>query len=226
MIDPLATLDNYLKDTKVYGIFLAEKERLALTPGGERHHHNFKGGLIQHMLEMLKFGLPIAEGLKNNDGENVISREEFIVSVFLHDLAKMEFYTPDDNGITYSYIKHPFAVQEMLVQNYCAKYGVVLTENEMNALWMAEGGWSVLNGKLENSPLATLLHMSDLFSAMLLKPQLKAVTSCPTCGKGELVKRTNNGSRNVFWACNRYPECKYTQGEMPAMMLSENYLEE
>lgn len=225
MTDPLATLDSYLKDTKVYNMFQAKKEELFLTPAGERHHHNFKGGLVRHMLEMLEFGLPIADKLKNSEGENVISREEFIVSVFLHDLAKIEFYVPDDNGITFSYVKHPFAVQEMIVQNYCALYGIVLSENELNALWMAEGGWSVLNGKLENSPLATLLHMSDLYSAMLLKPQLKSITNCPTCGRGELVKRTNNGNGNVFWACNRYPECKYTQGEMPAMMLSENTIE-
>lgn len=217
-------LNQYLFGTKIYSIYTGELDRLEKACAGEKHHHNFSGGLIRHIVEMIEFALPIQESLKTQSGEDLIDKKELIVSIFLHDLAKIDFYAQDENSITYSYVKHSLVVQEMVVQNYCSKYGIELTENELNALWMAEGGWAHLAETLENSPLATLVHMADLYSAILIKPQLRSDTICPQCGKGELVKRTNGGTGNIFWACNKYPECKYTQAGLPKMELVENLI--
>ncbi len=37
---------------------------------------------------------------------------------------------------------------------------------------------------------------------------------CPKCGKGEIVARRTR-SRRTFYACNRYPECKFAVWSMP-----------
>lgn len=189
---------------------------LALAPAGQTIHHNFDGGLVRHIVEMIQFGLPITKKLLDASGNQVINTEEFINVCILHDLAKLEFYRKE--GELWSYVKHPFVLQEMVVQNLCAKHGIVLTENEINALWLAEGGYSPVYKELEKTELAHLLHMADLFSSQLLRPRMVSDAVCPKCG-GALVRR--NGATGAFWGCSKYPECKHTTNIMPAMRLEE-----
>lgn len=207
--------------TRILPLFVEHREALAQAPAGQTFHHNFTGGLARHIHEMILFGLPVARALKTVDGEQVINTEEFINVCILHDLAKLQFYKQEESGV-YTYVKHAHVLQEMVVQNMCAGAGMKLTDNEINALWLAEGGFSPLFGKVEATELAHLVHMSDLFSSQLLKPRLVADAVCPRCG-GTMVRR--NGSGGAFWGCSGYPECKHTTNIAPSMKLEERKYE-
>lgn len=41
-----------------------------------------------------------------------------------------------------------------------------------------------------------------------------ALADCPTCKKGQLVERTNKYGK-VFYACDRYPKCKFALNHKP-----------
>lgn len=219
-------LEGYLAETKVFPMFQHYKRELEECPAGTFHHHNFRGGLVRHMLEMIRFGSPIVNSLVR-EGQKLIDYHEFLVAVFLHDLAKLEFYQASGD-LTYSYVKHDHVLQEMMVQNMCAKFGIVLSENEMNALWLAEGAYSPVHGEVQATPLATLLHMCDLYSALLIKPQLLPNAGCPKCltegrENGNLVQRS--GTKGTFWGCSNYPDCRHTQNEDPELQLVDTFIE-
>lgn len=208
-------------------LFDMVREKLEVAAAGQVHHHNFDGGLVRHILEMIRFGIGYAQKIRTfpvagNDGATLlINPAEFINVCLLHDLAKLEFYVRGDG---WEYVKHDYVLQEMVVQNMCAKAGVVLTENEMNALWMAEGGYSPLFGKVKQTPLSILLHMADLFSSQLLKPRMEVVeTACPRCGEGKVVER--RGPTGLFYGCSKFPDCKYTSNAGPGRVMVENTYE-
>jgi len=231
-------LSKYMSESKLFPLWEKYKDDVCVAPAAVTFHHNFEGGLVRHIVEMIKFGLPIALGIKEGvdsaDGvtegkisfddflqgqATLIDPNEFINVCFLHDLAKLEFYKKDGDGSIYTYVKHEFVVQEMVVQNMCASLGISLTESEINALWLAEGGYSPLFKELKATPLATLVHMADLFSSQLLQPKKVINAACPSCATGTLVRRT--GTAGPFWGCSAYPNCKYTTQEMPEMVLLE-----
>jgi len=162
-------------------------------PAAVRHHHNFKGGLIRHMAEMLEFGLPHCEPSK-------IDRLAFIRAVLLHDFAKIKTYTIDKAGsIKYEALAYPV---EFWTLNTLAEQGLSLSDEEINALVMAEGGWSEYE-KVESGRLASLLHICDLWSAKIIKPQM--MVSCPECGAEMAIRK---GPRGEFYGCTRYPNCR------------------
>ena len=35
--------------------------------------------------------------------------------------------------------------------------------------------------------------------------------TCPACGDGELVTRTNRETEEPFLGCSNYPDCRFTQ---------------
>lgn len=58
-------------------------------PSSDRNHHNWKGGLAQHSLEVLKnalFSYP------------KLPKESIIIASLLHDICKIDQFKIDDNG--------------------------------------------------------------------------------------------------------------------------------
>lgn len=47
-----------------------------------------------------------------------------------------------------------------------------------------------------------------------IKQQSDTKLSCPSCGKGHLVKRTSKSGKN-FFACDHYPHCRYVLNHQP-----------
>lgn len=207
-------------DCETLPVLKRYKEELLAATAAQSIHHNFEGGLVRHIWEMIEFGLPIARGLTDAKGDLVIGPGEFINVCILHDLAKLVFYKQEETGV-FTYVKHEHVLQEMVVQNMCAGLGIALTSNEMNALWLAEGGYSPLHKDLQATELAHLVHMADIFSSQLLRPRLISDSACPKCW-GTLVRR--NGTNGAFWGCSKYPECKHTTNIPPVMVLEERLL--
>lgn len=165
---------------------------LKYKPAAVNHHHNFAGGLLRHISEMLRFGMPLAEMAG-------IEKESFIKAVLLHDFAKLKNYEISEAGVI-TYEKTPYPV-EFWTMNQLAKAGIDLKDDEINALVMAEGGWSEYEG-IQAGRLAALLHIADLWSAAIIKPQ--QTMDCPKCGR-PMVKRS--GPRGDFYGCSAYPNC-------------------
>jgi len=44
--------------------------------------------------------------------------------------------------------------------------------------------------------------------------------ACPKCGQGELVERYS-ARRGAFWACNRYPDCRFALPGKPLQTCPE-----
>ncbi len=223
----LEVVETYLESfgCKTLSLFGMYREKLEVAPAGQSHHHNFDGGLVRHIAEMMAFGLPICTGLRkfpvtgDDEATLLINPEEFINVCLLHDLAKLEFYSKE--GDAWKYVKHDLVLQEMVVQNMCGKAGIELNEREINALWMAEGGFSSVFEKVKMGELAVLLHMADLYSSQLLKPRLEVVeTACPRCEVGRVVER--RGPTGLFYGCSVFPDCKYTSNVGPGRVMVES----
>lgn len=164
-------------------------------PAAINHHHNFEGGLVRHVAEMLHFGSPLTK-ISN------IEEESFIKVVLLHDYAKLQNYEIIAPG-NIKYINVPYPV-EFWTMNELARFGIALTDDEINALVMAEGGWSEYE-KIQSSRLASLLHICDMWSAKVISP--KITVSCPVC-EGDMALR--EGPRGQFYGCMAFPNCKGT----------------
>lgn len=167
--------------------------KMAESPAAVKYHHNFKGGLLRHIAEMLEFGMSLT-AVAN------IDEISFIKVVLLHDFAKLKTYKFDDRGnVTYCALDYPV---EFWTLNELAKYGLSLNHKEINALVMAEGGWSEYDG-VEAGRLASLLHVCDMWSAKVIKPQL--IVNCPDCGAEMTIRK---GPRGEFYGCTTYPNCR------------------
>lgn len=135
------------------------------------------------------------------------TEEEIIVSAYLHDFAKIITYCEDvRDAWRYNDIELP---SEIWTLNELAKSGIGLSDNELNALLYAEGGWSEFKEHIKNlKPLAVLLHMADLWSAKVLC--ITEEVSCPICG-ASMKKRHSGKDGSIFYGCNRYPNCNGTK---------------
>ncbi|KAB3533442.1 3'-5' exoribonuclease YhaM family protein [Alkaliphilus serpentinus] len=72
-------------------------ERFSTYPAARRVHHNFYHGLLQHVLEVLKFSYTVATTKRLTDRQI----ERLIVMGFLHDWAKIFEYKPlPESGFT------------------------------------------------------------------------------------------------------------------------------
>ncbi|GIX01024.1 MAG: hypothetical protein KatS3mg111_4356 [Pirellulaceae bacterium] len=86
--DLRAILDDYLQDTDLL-------ERLRRAPAGIKTHHAFEGGLLRHVLDLLRVAQAIAPLYPQLD------QEMLLVGVFLHDLGKLDELSYDGD-MTYT----------------------------------------------------------------------------------------------------------------------------
>lgn len=170
-------------------------EQLKTKPAAVNHHHNFVGGLMRHIAEMLDFAMPLAETAN-------INKRSLIKVILLHDFAKLVTYDfTSADRLQIKYIKLDYPV-EFWTTNELAKDGLSLTDEEINALVMAEGGWTEYEG-IQSGRLANLLHIADLWSAGIIKPKLSV--TCPDCGADMAIRK---GPRGEFYGCIKFPGCR------------------
>lgn len=199
-------LYKYLEKTKLAKFALKYKNEFDRAPAAENYHHNFTGGLLLHTTEILEIMLRLAKYLPYNNlnySQPDFTQAEMVVAAYLHDFAKIVTYIEDaKDAWRWNDIELP---SEVWTLNELAKEGISLTENELNALLYAEGGWSNFKEFVKNmKPLAVILHMADLWSAKVL--YFTEEISCPACGAA-MRKRQSKDGMNVFYGCSRYPTC-------------------
>jgi 3'-5' exoribonuclease len=79
--------NKYLKSL-VSGIY-KEYEKLILThPASIVMHHNYRSGLMEHTLSMLKIGIPLSEHYE-------VDKDLLLTGIFLHDIGKVKEITSE-----------------------------------------------------------------------------------------------------------------------------------
>jgi hypothetical protein len=159
---------------------------------GAKHHHWWRGGLAQHVREMIGVGLDLFD-LYHGDLQGKVTRDDIIIACYLHDFAKIwnyeEITDEDRERAPKKYLEQQLfkpvngsfnivdAESKTLLE--LAKFAVPVSESQWSAVLFAEGGYSdanfSINGLTRTSdtvmhcnPLAVLTHMIDMYSSQLL----------------------------------------------------------
>ena len=144
------------------------EEKLKANPASIKYHHNYPSGLYIHTLEVMRFALEFFEMYKEKM-VRYFTRDDVILVAFIHDLEKIKKYKKNQSqnaGISEPHFTYNYGKLDMNdsteVVNLIGRYGVHLTDLQVNALVLHMGGWSVDRGKL--TELAALMHVADLMS--------------------------------------------------------------
>jgi len=92
--------NNYIK--KLCKLFLKEpdvQEKLATSVAAAGHHHNYKSGLLTHIVRLLYLVDAVVDAFNNNmypDGKYKINKDLLIFGAFTHDLYKINEYSGMD----------------------------------------------------------------------------------------------------------------------------------
>ena len=144
------------------------EEKLKKNPASIKYHHNYPSGLYVHTLEVMRFALELFEMYKDKM-TRYFTRDDVILISFIHDLEKVTKYRKNKSqnaGISEPYFEYNYSKLDMSdaaeVVNMIGKYGICLTDIQLNGICLHMGGWSKERGKL--SELAALMHIADLMS--------------------------------------------------------------
>jgi hypothetical protein len=158
---------------------------------GAKHHHWWKGGLEDHVREMIGVGMDIMD-LYPGDF-STFTKTDVIIVCFLHDFDKIWLYrylTNEDRA------QNPTKFKENQVFTYTvgatdimdgyslkllelARHGLVPTDQQWSAILFHEGGYSAANFDFRGATktgdtvshanlLAPFIHILDMYSAMML----------------------------------------------------------
>lgn len=175
MSEDKRTIKDYLEEIhmpalkkKLLRLYDNYEEKLRSNPAAIKFHHAYEGGLYDHTLEVIQIALDIYELYKDRLIREV-KRDDVILVAFAHDLEKTSKYRRNTNQRTllngqdfeYNYDRIDVNDTSRIV-NILGKYGIELSDEQLNSLSFSHGGWSVDRGKL--LPLATILHTADMLS--------------------------------------------------------------
>lgn len=130
-------------------------------PSSVCRHHNWKGGLAEHCLEVYRIASDLNDGLPH---------DSIVIAGILHDICKASklYYDVDGNiQRRQTHIKGHGRRSIMLLE----KCGLLLTEDERLAIrWHMGGHHASLEERTEvelarNNPLWKLIHKADKLSA-------------------------------------------------------------
>jgi len=160
--------------------------------GGAKHHHWWKGGLEQHVREMIGMGLDLMDLYT---GDMTFTKSDLIISCFLHDFNKIWIYreiTPEDREKDKTKRFHEkqiftFTINPRadIMDGYSmillelAKAGIVPTDIQWSAVLFHESAFSDAAWKYggpsrtmdtvnTRNPLAVLTNLVDMYSSHFL----------------------------------------------------------
>lgn len=161
--------------TKLLEYYEKIGEKLKTLPASTKFHHNWNGGLYDHVLEVIDFGILLYDSFSRNSMICDFTKDDVIFVCFAHDLDKINKYVKNPD---YRKTGKSTAFQEFIwnqknisindiaeVVNVLMTNGISLTSVQLNALTFSHGGWSKDRGKMES--LATVLHCADILSLAL-----------------------------------------------------------
>ena len=159
---------------------------------GAKHHHWWRGGMADHVKEMIGYSLDLYD-LYPGDLKNIVTRDDIIIGCYLHDFAKIWMYeeiTEEDrerdpkryhNQQIFRPLYGAFDIidEESKTLLELSRYGIVPSEMQWSSVLFAEGGYSdrnfgingltrVGNTVMARNPLAVIVHMADMYSSQIL----------------------------------------------------------
>lgn len=147
--------------------------RLLVAPAGRRRHHSYSGGLLSHIVQMIEIAFVIYHQ-NTYPFKGVLNKGDIVIGCFIHDIHKAIntfIYDTKSNKVVFAYnYKNKYLPDDFQSIKILMDFGIKLSEQHMNAIIMAEGGFSkVMDEDTEMSKLAVLVHMADLYSSQILK---------------------------------------------------------
>ena len=101
MFNELHKIVSYFKNDDIRNILLEilsiKKEKLLYYPAAKSNHHSIKGGLLYHILSMIKLGEKICELY------SIVNKELLFAGIILHDIEKTEEMNSSELGIVSTY---------------------------------------------------------------------------------------------------------------------------
>lgn len=140
-------------------------------PGGSKHHHGFRDGLVIHTAEVLKASLAIGRVLEIRD------LRPLVVAAILHDAGKMYDYCFDSDGNVQRV--SGYQIGNHIVASYDIWTRWLATQNMHYEGWWDDVGRAILthHGRREwgsgiepSTPVEWALHLADMASAMVGVP--------------------------------------------------------
>jgi len=140
------------------------------SPASISHHHNWKGGLLQHTCEVHDIAVTIALNVRNRD--RPVDMDSIRASAILHDLGKMFLYEPskEHEGRWVYKLRNPPDHAVMAVTDFQEVTHYALPKNIHLNILSHEGGWS-RTGVSPDTLEASIVASADLVSSRL---------DCPT----------------------------------------------
>lgn len=137
-----------------------------ILPAARKHHHNYRGGLAQHSLEVLKYLREEIKTYSEDFFSTTTISDTIILTSILHDLCKVYDYDIDSSGkisIKDNDGRHAERSIEIIKQH------IILTEEEEKAILTHMGAytmnWSFLSESYKKYPVCFILHVADMRSA-------------------------------------------------------------
>lgn len=158
---------------------------------GAKHHHWWKGGLEDHVREMIGIGMDLMDLYP---GDMTFTKSDLIITSFLHDFDKIWIYrylSQEERALNpkkhkekqvFTYVEGVNNILDgySLKLLELAKFGIVPTNEQWSAVLFHEGGYAAANFDYRGptktpgdtvmhcNHLAPFLHCLDMYSAMLL----------------------------------------------------------
>lgn len=157
-------------------------------PASVNKHHSFKGGYYRHVEEVIRGGIALFN-VYTKTGCSMPLLDDIILVAFVHDLDKLIRYKRNDG--TYVVInpdvslrcgKTKWVEPEFMydpdflsfessgyIAMRCCEFNIQLTKEHLHAITFHHGGWSDMAHRVKSiTPLACIIHSSDLMSAFVL----------------------------------------------------------
>ncbi len=83
----------------VFEIITKYKDKMSYYPAAKSNHHSIKGGLLYHLIRMLRLGEKICQTYEN------INTDLIYAGILLHDISKMEEMDSNEMGIVNDYTR-------------------------------------------------------------------------------------------------------------------------
>ena len=176
-----STIENLLRSTGRTGInnVIEHLRRGGFysVPASQKKHHNYKGGLAKHSLEVYKIAMEFYEELKSSGIEYSFDENSVILCSLLHDVCKMDEYTIYRDGTahhTKRYYENKTRRHGTKSVDLLTSWGLELTQEEIKAIHWHMGSWAPHARELYkqsyfiaslNSILVYLIHTADSSSA-------------------------------------------------------------
>lgn len=144
---------------------------ISTTPASIAHHHNYKGGLLQHTVEVHDIAVTLAINVRNKD--RPIDMDSIRASAILHDMGKMFLYeaSKDNDGRFYYKSRNkPPDHAVIAVTDFQDVTKFPLPKNIHLNILSHEGGWS-RTGVSPDTLEASIIASADLVSSRLDNPK-------------------------------------------------------